>query len=69
MGQSRGGQAGYCLRTLGGGGVVWDPGQPWPTHPPTHIRKFFLGQKKTIIKGGQEFEANFRYTNLLLASP
>ena len=24
----------------GGGGGVWGPGQPRPTHPPTHIRKF-----------------------------
>ena len=35
----------------GGEGVVWGPGQPRPTHRPTHIRKFFLRQKMKFIKG------------------
>ena len=33
----------------GGGGDVWGPGQPWPTHQPTHIRKIFL-RRKTKLK-------------------
>ena len=45
--------AGYCLRDPGslGGEVVWGPGQPRPTHPPTHITKIFLWQKMKFIKG------------------
>ena len=35
----------------GGGGIVWSPGQPHPTHPPTHIRRIFLQQKMKFIKG------------------
>ena len=35
----------------GGGGGAWGPGQPWPTPPPTHIRKFVLRHQKKFIKG------------------
>ena len=33
------------LKDPRGGGVVWGPGQPRPTHPPTHIRTIYLGLK------------------------
>ena len=52
-------------RTPGGD---WGPGQPWPTHPPTDIRKIFLRLKKEISQRGRKFEAEFRYTHFFLAS-
>ena len=42
--------------------VVWGPGQPLLPHPPTS-EKFSWGKK--IVKGA---EADFRYTDFLLAS-
>ena len=46
--------SGYGLRAavgVGGGGlVVWGPGQPRPTDPPTHIRKICLVQKMKFIR-------------------
>ena len=40
---------------VGGGG--WG-GQPWLTHPPTDIRKIFLGQKMKFIKGAGNLSPN-----------
>ena len=55
-----------CLRLLlkgpEGGGGVWGPGQPRPTYPPTHIRKFFPQEKNEIYQRSRKFEAEFRHT-------
>ena len=58
---------GYCLRTPPrGGGVVWGPGQPPPTHPPTSEN--FPQAKNEMYQRGWKFEADLRCTNFFLAS-
>ena len=44
---------GLCLVILGGGGGQIGPPGFWLTHPPTHIRKFFLRKKMKFIKGAR----------------
>ena len=44
------------LRGGGGGGQIGPPGF-WLTHPPTHIRKFFLRKKMKFIKGAQTWRS------------
>ena len=51
-----GGGAGLCLVILGGGGQIGPPGF-WLTHPPTHIRKFFLRKKMKFIKGARTWRS------------
>ena len=53
--------------TGGGGGQNGPPGF-WLTHPPTHIRKFFLRKKMKFYQRGPNLEVDFRYTNFFLAS-
>ena len=55
------------LRGGGGGGQIGPPGF-WLTHPPTHIRKFFLRKKMKFYQRGPNLEVDFRYTNFFLAS-
>ena len=45
-----------------------EAGQPWPTRPPTHIRKFFR-RKKEIYEKGRKVGADFRYTELFFFWP
>ena len=47
---------GLCLVILGGGGQIGPPGF-WLTHPPTHIRKFFLRKKMKFIKGARTWRS------------
>ena len=47
---------GLCLVILGGGGQIRPPGF-WLTHPPTHIRKFFLRKKMKFIKGARTWRS------------
>ena len=42
--------------TGGGGGQIGPPGF-WLTHPPTHIRKFFLRKKMKFIKGARTWRS------------
>ena len=58
-----------CLVILGGGGgLKLAPPGFWLTHPPTHIRKFFLGKKMKFYQRGPNLEVDFRNTNFFLAS-
>ena len=49
---------GLCLVIRGGGGgcQIGPPGF-WLTHPPTHIRKFFLRKKMKFIKGARTWRS------------
>ena len=49
-------RAGLCLVILGGEGQIGPPGF-WLTHPPTHIRKFFLRKKMKFIKGARTWRS------------
>ena len=56
MAASPGCLPGLCLVILGGGGQIGPPGF-WLTHPPTHIRKFFLRKKMKFIKGARTWRS------------
>ena len=60
---------GYCLRTpLPPPGIVWGPGQPWPTDPQTNIRKICLRQKMKVIKEAGNLRPILRTQTFSLAS-
>ena len=56
------------LPPSGGGPAKPHLNDPPPTHPPTHIRKLFLGGKNEVYQRERKLEAGFGHTNLFLAS-
>ena len=59
---------GHCLETHGGGGGGGLGCQPRPTHPPTPNQKMLPQANNETYQRGPKFEADFRYTDCLLAS-
>ena len=51
----------------GGGGQIGPPGF-WLTHPPIHIRKFFLRKKMKFIKGARTWRSILGTQTFFLAS-
>ena len=56
------------LSDTGGGGGQFGPPGFWLTHPPTHIRKFFLRKKMKFMKGARTWRSILGTQTFFLAS-